>query len=99
MHMVIVMMPCGDAGFVAQRIPDHVVCRRDVVDDALFKKCLKCSVNRNAVVLVSTFCFNVLMGQCIIGSQKDFKYPLSAGGYTECTVLQYVFPLLFHLIP
>ena len=69
------------------------------MDDALFKKCLKRSVNGNAVVLVSTFCFNVLMGQCIVGSQKDFKYPLSAGGYTECAVFQYVFPLLFHLIP
>lgn len=99
MHVVVMMMPCGDAGFVAKRIPDHVVCGGDVVDDALFKKCLKCSVNRNAVVLVSTFCFNVLMGQCIVGSQKDVKYSLSAGRYTERAVLQYVFSLLFHLIP
>lgn len=99
MHMVIVMMTCCNAGFVAQRIPDHIVCRRDVVDDALFKKCLKGSVNRNTVVLVSTFCFNVLMGQCIVGSQKDVKYPLSASRYTERAVLQYVFPLFFHLIP
>jgi hypothetical protein len=97
--MVVVMVPRGDAGFVAKRIPDHVVCRRNVVDDALFKKCLKRSVNRNAVVLVSTFCFNVLMGQCIVGSQKDVKYPLSARRYTERAVLQYFFSLLFHLIP
>jgi len=98
MHMVVVMMPCSDAGIIAKGIPDHVVCRRDVVNDALFKKCLKRSVNRNTVVLVSTFCFNVLMGQCIVGIQKDFKYPLSAGRYTERAVFQYVFPLLFHLI-
>jgi len=26
MYMVVVMVPCGGAGFVAQRIPDHVVC-------------------------------------------------------------------------
>jgi hypothetical protein len=97
--MVVVMMTCCDAGFVAKRVPDHVVCRRDVVDDALFKKCLKGSVNRNTVVLVSTFSFNVLMGQCIVGSQKDIKYPFSAGCYTERAVLQYVFSLLFHLIP
>jgi hypothetical protein len=38
MHMVVVVVPCGDAGIIAKRIPDHVVCRRDVVDDALFKK-------------------------------------------------------------
>ena len=97
--MVIVMMPCGDAGFVAQRIPDHVVCRRDVVDDPSFKKCLKRSVNRNTVVLVCTFCFNVLMGQCIVGGKKDVKYPLSTGRNTERAVFQYVFSLLFHLIP
>jgi hypothetical protein len=39
------------------------------------------------------------MGQCIVGGKKDFKYPLSAGGYTECAVFQYVFPLLLHFIP
>jgi hypothetical protein len=39
------------------------------------------------------------MGQCIVGSQKDVKYPLSAGRYTERAVLQYFFSLLFHLIP
>ena len=99
MHMVVVMMPRCDAGFVAQRIPDHVVCGRDVVDDALLKKCLKGSVNGNAVVLFSTLCLNVLMGQGIVCGKKNIKYPLSAGRYTECTVLQYVFPLIFHLIP
>jgi len=99
MYMVVVMVPCCDTGFVAKRIPDHVVCGRDVVDDALFKKGLKRSINRNAVVLVSTSCFNVLMGQGIVSGQKDVKYPLSAGRYTERAVLQYVFPLLFHLIP
>jgi hypothetical protein len=39
------------------------------------------------------------MGQCIVGIQKDFKYPLSAGGYTERAVFQYIFPLLLHFIP
>lgn len=97
--MVVVMMPRCDAGFVAKRIPDHVVSGRDVVDDALLKKCLKGSVNRNAVVLFSTFCFNVLAGQSIVGGKKNIKYPLSAGRYTERAVLQYVFPLISHLIP
>jgi hypothetical protein len=39
------------------------------------------------------------MGQCIVSRKKNFKYPLSAGGYAERAVFQYVFPLLFHLIP
>ena len=97
--MVVVMMTGCDAGFVAKRIPDHVIRRRDVVYDTLFKKCLKGSVNGNTVVLVGTFCFNVLMGQGIVCGKKDFKYPLSARRNTERTVLQYVFHLLFHLIP
>lgn len=99
MHMVVVMMPRCDAGFIAKRIPDHVVCGRDVVNDALLKKCLKGPVNRNTVVLFSTLRFNILMGQCIVGSKKNIKYPLSAGRYAERAVLQYVFPLIFHLIP
>lgn len=97
--MIVVMVPCCNADLVAKRIPDHVVCRRDVVDDAFFKKCLKRSVNGNAVVLVRAFCFNVLMGQCIVCGKKDFQYPLSAGRNTERAILQNVFPLLFHLIP
>lgn len=96
--MVVVMMTRCDTGFVAKCITDHIVCGRDVVDDALFKKCLKGSVNGNTVVLFSTFCFNVLMGQGIISSKKNIKYPLSAGRYTECAVFQYVFPLISQLI-
>ena len=96
--MVVVMMPRSDAGLVAKRITDHVVCGRDVMDDALLKKCLKGSVNRNTVELFSTFCFNVLMGQGIVCGKKNIKYPLSAGRYTECTVFQYVFSLICHLI-
>ena len=96
--MVVVMMPRCDASFVAKCIPDHVVCGRDVVDNALLKKSLKGSVNGNTVELFSTFCFNVLVGQGIVCGKKNIKYPLSAGRYTECTVFQYVFSLICHLI-
>lgn len=98
MHMVVVMMTCGDAGFIAQRIPDHVVGGRDIVDDALLEKCLKGSVNRNAVVLFDTGCFYILMGQGIVGCKKNLQYPLSAGCNTERAVLQYVLPLIAHFI-
>jgi seryl-tRNA(Sec) selenium transferase len=35
----------------------------------------------------------------IVGGKKDVKYPLSTGRNTERAVFQYVFSLLFHLIP
>lgn len=93
------VMPRRDAHIIAEGILDAVIGSGYVVNDTFVQKSLKCSVDGYPVKLLIAFVFYVLVGQSIVGREKNIEDFFSALRYTECTAFENRIRFLVHLIP
>ncbi len=99
MYVVVMVVSSRDAHFIAQGILDGVIGSGYVVNDSFVQKSLKRSVDGYPIKLLIAFVFYVLVGQSIVGREKNIQDFFSALRYTECAAFEYRIRFFVHLIP